>query len=231
MLAVVDNLGVFTYGPRCGAPAEECSAFQNLYFVTRASECGGGGKAREAPAKDHYCWQISVSRTFLCTLEEMTLLTALLLLVTESSAGLHWTAPAPWKIEGQRPMRAATYTVAPEAGDKDPAECAVYFFGVGQGGSVQANLDRWKGQFKPSDAKISKATVHTLPVTRIDVSGEYSGMGGPMAQAAAKPAYRLLGAIVEGPGGNIFIKFTGPAKTVAANQQKFEALLASFGKD
>jgi hypothetical protein len=36
---------------------------------------------------------------------------------------------------------------------------------------------------------------------------------------------------VEGPGGNIFIKFTGPAKTVAANQQKFEALLASFGKD
>jgi len=35
-------------------------------------------------------------------------------------------------------------------------------------------------------------------------------------------------AIVEAPGGNVFIKMTGPAKTIAANQQKFELLLASF---
>jgi hypothetical protein len=161
----------------------------------------------------------------------MLIVTALLFLIAESAAGLHWTAPAPWKSEGARPMRAATYTVAPTPGDKDPAECAVYFFGEGQGGSVQANIDRWKGQFKPSDAKITKATIHGLPVTKIDVTGEYSGMGGPMAQAPAKPAYRLLGAIVEGPGGNIFVKFTGPAKTIAANQQKFEALLSSFAGD
>ena len=42
------------------------------------------------------------------------------------------------------------------------------------------------------------------------------------------PGYRLLGAIVEGPGGNVFVKLTGPAKTVTANQQKFNQLLASF---
>jgi hypothetical protein len=29
-------------------------------------------------------------------------------------------------------------------------------------------------------------------------------------------------------GNNIFVKFTGPAKTIAANQQKFEELLSSF---
>jgi hypothetical protein len=58
-------------------------------------------------------------------------------------------------------------------------------------------------------------------------------MGGPMAAASrAVPGYRLLGAVVEGPGGsNIFVKFTGPAKTVAANQQKFDQLLASFQAD
>jgi hypothetical protein len=39
-----------------------------------------------------------------------------------------------------------------------------------------------------------------------------------------------LGAIVEGPGGNVFVTFTGPAATVAANQQKFEQLLNSFAK-
>ena len=43
-------------------------------------------------------------------------------------------------------MRAATYTIPPVAGDTASAECVVYFFGAGQGGSVQANLDHWKGQ-------------------------------------------------------------------------------------
>ena len=38
-------------------------------------------------------------------------------------------------------MRAATYMV-------DGAECVVYFFGAGQGGSIEANVERWKGQFR-----------------------------------------------------------------------------------
>jgi hypothetical protein len=150
----------------------------------------------------------------------------------ESAAGLKWTAPAGWKAEAQRPMRAATYAVAPAPGDQDAAECAVYFFGAGQGGSIDANIDRWKGQFRPAaSVQPRKRTIHGLPVTTIDISGEYSGMGGPMAtQPSAKSGYRLLGAIVEGSGGNIFIKFTGPAKTIGANQQKFDQLLASFDK-
>jgi hypothetical protein len=111
----------------------------------------------------------------------------------------------------------------------------VYFFGAGQGGSVQANLDRWSGQFKapggkPAMAKINKIVVHGLPVTTIDVSGEYSGMGGPTGSASAVAGYRLLGAIIEGPGGNVFIKFTGPAKTMAANEKKFQQLVESFDK-
>jgi hypothetical protein len=45
------------------------------------------------------------------------------------------------------------------------------------------------------------------------------------------PGYRLLGAIVEGPGGSLFIKLTGPAKTVAAQQKNFDQLLASIQPD
>jgi hypothetical protein len=56
-------------------------------------------------------------------------------------------------------------------------------------------------------------------------------MGGPMAPSKAVPGYRLLGAIVEGSGGNVFVKFAGPAKTVGANQAKFDQLLASFDKE
>ena len=148
------------------------------------------------------------------------LLMAALWLAADSGAGVRWTVPASWKAEAQRPMRLATYTVAPGA------ECGVYYFGPGQGGSVDANLDRWIGQFlqadgKPSKAaaKIAKRTIHGLPVTTVDVSGAYTGMGGPTAQPGpAVPGYRMLGAIVEGPQGSVFFKFTGPAKTVAANR-------------
>ena len=139
--------------------------------------------------------------------------------------------PAGWKSEGQRPMRLATYTLAPGA------ECAVYFFGTGQGGSVDANIDRWVGQFQQADgkpskstAKIAKRTIHGLPVTTVDVSGAYTGMGGPTAQAGAPvPGYRLLAAIAEGPQGSVFFKFTGPAKIVAANQAGFDKMLESLG--
>lgn len=156
----------------------------------------------------------------------------------ESAAGLRWTAPAGWKNEGAQPLRVATYTLAPAAGDTITAECAVYFFGAGQGGSVEANLERWKGQFETPDGKppaaqvASRRTNHGLKITTIDTSGEYSGLGGPLAGTQrAVPGYRLLGAIVEGPGGAVFVKLTGPAKTIAANQQKFEQLLASFQPD
>jgi hypothetical protein len=158
-------------------------------------------------------------------------------LSAESAAGVRWTAPAGWKAEAARPMRAATYTIPAATGDKAAGECIVSFFGAGQGGTVDANVERWRGQFrgpdgKPPNGQVKTRTVNTLKVTTLDVSGEYTGMGGPMATTSASaPGYRLLGAIVEGPGGNLFFKFTGPARTVAANQPKFEQMLASFQPD
>ena len=156
-------------------------------------------------------------------------------ILAESAAGLHWTAPQGWKPGPPQVMRAATYTVSAVPGDSANAECAVYFFGAGQGGSVEANIERWKGQFtsagKPASAVVSKRTAHGVAMTTIDAAGEYSGLGGPLAASKPVPGYRLLGAIVEGPAGNIFIKFTGPAKTVAANKAKYDMLLSSFSKD
>ena len=150
-------------------------------------------------------------------------------LMADSAAGIQWIVPAQWKAQAPRPMRAATYVV-------DDAECAVYYFGPGQGGGVQQNLDRWIGQFdqpggKPSKelAQVKTETVNGLKVTSVDVSGTYTGAGGPMAQAkSSKPGYRLLGAIVEAPQGSVFFKFTGPAKTIAAHRKEFEDTLKSL---
>lgn len=135
-------------------------------------------------------------------------------------------------------MRLATYTVPPAPGDQEGGECGVYYFGPGQGGSVQANMDRWIGQFHQADGQISKAIIKNggvdggLKLTTVDVSGAYTGMGGPMApRGPAKPGYRLLGAIVEGSQGSVFFKFTGPAKTVAQNQSAFLKMLASINSE
>lgn len=133
-------------------------------------------------------------------------------------------------------MRAVTYAVPAAPGDKEDGECGVFYFGPGQGGSVEANLDRWINQFEQPDGKpskqaaqVRKRTIHGIAVTTADVSGAYSGMGGPMATSkSVKPGYRLLGAIAEAPQGAVFFKFAGPAKTVAANQARFEALLNSL---
>jgi hypothetical protein len=169
-------------------------------------------------------------RASFLTLASSMLITATAILPAETVAGLTWTPPAGWTSKAATQMRAATYVLA------ENAECVVYFFGAGQGGSVEANVDRWKGQFttpdgKPAQAKITKITVHNLPVTTIEVSGQYSGMGGPMAKTqSVASGFRLLGAIVEGPGGNVFLKFTGPAALVAQNEVKFKQLLDSFGK-
>jgi hypothetical protein len=155
----------------------------------------------------------------------------------ESAAGLKWTAPAGWTSQGRTSMRAATYAFPATPGDNGPSECVVYFFGAGQGGTIEANLDRWKGQFtqpdgKPAAAKVEKRTIHGLPVTTIETAGNYSGMGGPMAQShAAQPGYRMLGAIVEGPGGNLFLKLTGPGKAITGRRAQFEQLLNSFAKE
>jgi hypothetical protein len=159
-----------------------------------------------------------------------SLLIAAMLLAADSGGGVRWTMPANWKAEAERPMRLATYTVAPGG------ECGIYYFGVGQGGSVDANLDRWIGQFLQTDGKPSKAaakivkrSIHGISVTTVDVSGSYTGMAGPTAQPGpAAAGYRMLGAIAEGPQGSIFFKFTGQAKTIAANQAAFDKMLASL---
>jgi hypothetical protein len=166
--------------------------------------------------------------------------TALLLLASlaamraETAAGVHWTAPPSWKAQAARPMRAATYVAPAASGDKEDGECGIYYFGQGKGGSVDDNMKRWIGQFEPPqhDAQPRKRTINGLNVTSIDLSGTYTGAGGPTATTKTiKPGYRLLGAIVETPAGLIFIKFTAPAKTVATNQVNFENLLKSLARD
>ena len=141
----------------------------------------------------------------------------------ESAGGIQWTAPPGWKAEAPRAMRAATYRVPAAPGDKEDGECGVFYFGPGQGGSVDDNIQRWTGQFQTNaKPQIRKQTINGVPVTTIDLSGAY------LAGGAAKPGYRLLGAIAEAPQGGVFFKFTGPAQTVGGHQAAFQKMIQSI---
>src|SRR5262249_29512182 len=116
------------------------------------------------------------------------------------------------------------------AGDSEDAECAVF---LNIGGGVQANIDRWVGQFEKTDnPPIQKQeTINGLLVMTVDVSGTFKGGGPMMGQSSGpKTSYRLLRAIAEAPEGEVFFKLTGPAKTVAAAQSDFQAMLKSLKK-
>jgi hypothetical protein len=149
----------------------------------------------------------------------------------DSAAGIQWTPPSSWKAQPPAPMRAATYAAPAAAGDKEAGECGVFFFGTGQGGGVEANVERWLGQFEDgpaTPAKPKQQTIGGFRVTTIEHSGTYLA-GAPMAQTKTrKPGYRLVGAIVEAPQGNVFFKFTGPAKTVEAGRAAFDKMLQSI---
>ena len=150
-----------------------------------------------------------------------------------SASGLTWTLPAGWTIEAPRSMRVATYAIPATQGDAEGAECAVYYFGAGQGGGVDANLERWIGQFQPATkSKRWAKKVNGTQVSLADVSGTYTAHGGSMSQSQGdKPGWRLLGAIAESPQGAVFFKLAGPAKTVAAASKSFDALVGSLKKE
>lgn len=154
---------------------------------------------------------------------------------TGAAAGVAWTVPPRWEVQPPRTMRMATYLIPKDAEDDEPGECAVFYFGRGQGGSVDLNLQRWRDQFEsdsggqPSLAQ-RKSTINGLAVTTVSLAGTYLASMGPMFQSGAvrKPGYRMLGAIIEAPEGNVFVKLTGPEKTVLSADGEFQAFLNSL---
>lgn len=153
-----------------------------------------------------------------------------------SAGGLSWAEPKGWESQA-KPMRAANYVV-PGAGGAEAGEMAVYYFGPGQGGSVEANVQRWIGQFRAPDggpadklAERSQTTVNGIEVTLLDLTGTYLFKPFPMArQATPKPGYRMLAAIAQGADAPVFFKLTAPEKTAAEAEAEFRRIIQSLRK-
>lgn len=153
---------------------------------------------------------------------------------TIGEGSLSLEAPATWKRVQPKSGIVETEFAIPSAGDLPAGRMTV----MGAGGSVQANVDRWYGQFSQPDGSATKdkATTKTLKlagctVTLVDVAGTYKDMpGGPFAggKTIERPDYRMLAAIVETAEkekGSYFLKFYGPAATVAQEADGFRKMV------
>lgn len=149
---------------------------------------------------------------------------------------LVWTAPDGWTEEPPASgMRLKQYRLEKAEGDTEDAVCYVSHF-PGSGGSVEANLLRWYQQFAQPDgrpteavAKVNKAEYHGLQQTTVDVSGTFQQSTTTMGPTGDdKPGYRMLGAIVESPGGSWFVKLIGPERTVARWETSFYEFMKTF---
>lgn len=143
------------------------------------------------------------------------------------------TAPDGWK-KVQPSVRIIEYEFVVPAAEGDENDGRVTIMGAG--GSVEANIDRWIGQFSQPDGKATRdrtkqetTTVDGQKVYLVDITGVYKDQRGPFAPATLHEDYRMLGAIITTEkSGQYFIKFYGPKKTVAENEKAFRSLVGSL---
>ena len=154
------------------------------------------------------------------------------------AAGLSFSVPTEWAEEQPKStMRKAQLQIPAVSPDTEATSLVLYYFGQNQGGSVDANLKRWEGQFEvPADAastdakKVATQTVADMNVTTLELTGTYVAPLSPRTpnQRHNKPNYRLFAAVVKTPQGNVFFKIVGPVGTMTQSHEHFEHMIDSL---
>ena len=120
-------------------------------------------------------------------------------------------------------MRKAQLSV-PGVDGSAPGEVVFFHFGAGQGGSVQANVDRWFKQFSDGSTDARTERVGNTKVTFVRASGTFSS-GMPGGPTTPLKDYAMRGAILESPAGDVYVKMTGPQVVVKLAEPAFEKMI------
>jgi hypothetical protein len=160
---------------------------------------GGGGGAAEAPASDEG--------------PEVKL------------GGITFTAPETWQRKApQSSFIQAEFALPKAEGDDADGRLTV----SSAGGSIEANIERWKGQFtKLENSHQEKIESAGVEATLVNLSGEFNDQRGPFAPAVSRPNYRMIAAIIPLGEQPYFVKATGPQKTLEAHAEAIEQFVAS----
>src|SRR5712664_946168 len=124
----------------------------------------------------------------------------------QTSGDLHYKVPAGWvSAQPSSKMRVAQFKLPKAEGDNEDGELVLYYFGANQGGTAEANIDRWISQIQQADGSSSKdkaktecLTVNGMKITTVDVSGRYTAELAPgSGKFYDKSNYRLRADAIE----------------------------------
>lgn len=140
----------------------------------------------------------------------------------QRQAGLEWELPAGWSVAPPRPFRVVTLRVEglPEL------DCGVTVL-RGDGGGVEANLERWAGQITGPAGPAE--LVERGALTLLGGEGLWVLLEGASDGTAEPPA--ILGALRRLPERTVFVKLGGPLAAVRAARPAFLAFCASLREE
>ena len=144
-------------------------------------------------------------------------------------AAIRLKAPDTWSRNQPRSQFVAAEFSLPRAeGDTADGRLTISM----AGGSVEANLERWRGQFvdKPAQDSEEALDVAGTTVTVVDLSGTFNDQPGPFAPGVKREGYRMIGAVipVAGQGQLYFVKAYGPEQTPAQHADSIRAFLQTL---
>ena len=143
--------------------------------------------------------------------------------------GLKVKAPEGWlRQKPANRMRKAQFKLPHAENDTFDGELTV----IPAFGGMDANIQRWKQQFKEvPEPLINKREVSGMEVSIVQLDGTYLYKARPMDPAETvqpRSDYRVLAAVVQAPGGQVFFKSFGPRATMEKWQEAFTDMVDSF---
>ena len=156
--------------------------------------------------------------------------------ISVARGSIQFAASGTWKsVPPRSNMLEAELKIPRVEGDSEDGRLTI----MGAGGSIQANIDRWKSQFVQPDGsdtadktKQENKTISGQTVHLVDITGTFmDSVGGPFSgkPKVKRENYRMLAAIIQtDANGNYFVKFYGPKATIDKNADHFKSMIESL---
>ena len=142
--------------------------------------------------------------------------------------GIKFEKPSSWTAQlSNSQFRKAQFAVNGKNGKS--IDIAFFYFGSGKAGGVKANTLRWLSQFNEFPnlihSSIKDEKINGIKVTYVTAIGTFM-KGLPLQKKTMLPESQLLGAIIEGELGTVFIKAVGNKDLVKENENKFKLMIS-----
>jgi hypothetical protein len=154
-------------------------------------------------------------------------------IVTVAEGGIEFSVTGKWKKVPHGGILEAEIKIPGESEKDDAGRLTI----MGAGGTIEANITRWEGQFLTDDGKQPTAKTEIKEIAGqkvhlVDLEGTYLDTpGGPFAggPTVKRADYRMLGAIIQTKKfGNYFVKLYGPKKMIDEHAKHFKSMIESL---